>query len=64
MTEGFDNDMLWEEFHRVVNMSSEELRAYLLADASDEESFPPTPTWASTNWGGASSTFCASARAT
>jgi hypothetical protein len=43
MTEGFDNDMLWEEFHRVVNMSSEELRAYLLADASDEESFPPDP---------------------
>ncbi|MGP3916841.1 DUF3140 domain-containing protein [Nonomuraea sp. 10N515B] len=43
MTEGFDNDMLWEEFHRVVNMSSEELRAYLLADASDEKSFPPDP---------------------
>ncbi|MDP4505980.1 DUF3140 domain-containing protein [Nonomuraea turcica] len=43
MTEGFDNDMLWDEFHRVVNMSSEELRAYLLADASDEESFPPDP---------------------
>ncbi|WP_240778055.1 DUF3140 domain-containing protein [Nonomuraea basaltis] len=35
--------MLWEEFHRVVNMNSEELRAYLLADASNEEGFPPDP---------------------
>ncbi|MFI7445279.1 DUF3140 domain-containing protein [Nonomuraea indica] len=39
--EDFDADMLWEEFHQVVNMTSEELRAYLLADASGEESFPP-----------------------
>ncbi|MGI5286060.1 DUF3140 domain-containing protein [Nonomuraea polychroma] len=43
MTEGFDTDMLWDEFHRVVNMNSEELRAYLLADASDEDGFPPDP---------------------
>ncbi|MFC4119087.1 DUF3140 domain-containing protein [Nonomuraea zeae] len=43
MTEGFDNDLLWDEFHRVVNMNSEELRAFLLADASDEEGFPPDP---------------------
>jgi hypothetical protein len=43
MTDGFDNDMLWDEFHRTVNMNSEELRAYLLADASDEEGFPPDP---------------------
>ncbi|MGP3931099.1 DUF3140 domain-containing protein [Nonomuraea sp. KM88] len=43
MTEGFDTEMLWEEFHRTVNMNSEELRAYLLADASDEEGFPPDP---------------------
>ncbi|MGN9843562.1 DUF3140 domain-containing protein [Nonomuraea sp. H19] len=35
--------MIWEEFHRVVNMNSEELRAHLLADASDEEGFPPDP---------------------
>ncbi|MEV4077074.1 DUF3140 domain-containing protein [Nonomuraea fuscirosea] len=41
--EGFDTDMLWDEFHRVVNMSSEELRVHLLADASDEEGFPPDP---------------------
>lgn len=43
MTEGFDTEMLWDEFHRLVNMNSEELRSYLLADASDEESFPPDP---------------------
>jgi hypothetical protein len=43
MTEPFDTDMLWEEFHRTVNMNSEELRAYLLVDASDEDGFPPDP---------------------
>ncbi|NBE93433.1 DUF3140 domain-containing protein [Nonomuraea sp. KC401] len=43
MTEGFDTEMLWEEFHRTVNMNSEELRSHLLADASDEEGFPPDP---------------------
>ncbi|MEW9553717.1 DUF3140 domain-containing protein [Nonomuraea sp. NPDC050783] len=43
MTEGLDNDTLWEEFHRAVNMNSAELRTYLLADASDEEGFPPDP---------------------
>ncbi|MFG1707477.1 DUF3140 domain-containing protein [Nonomuraea sp. M3C6] len=43
MTEGFDTDMLWDEFHRMVNMNSGELRAYLLAEASNEESFPPDP---------------------
>ena len=42
-TEGLDIDLLWEEFHRVVNMNSEELRAFLLADASDEEGFPADP---------------------
>lgn len=41
--EGFDTDMLWDEFHRVVDMNSEELRTHLLADASDEEGFPPDP---------------------
>jgi hypothetical protein len=39
--EEFDADMLWEEFHQVVNMTSEELRAFLLADASGEDAFPP-----------------------
>ncbi|WP_084964425.1 DUF3140 domain-containing protein [Thermoactinospora rubra] len=36
-------DLLWEEFHRVVNMTSEELRAFLLADASGETAFPADP---------------------
>ncbi|NRQ37273.1 DUF3140 domain-containing protein [Nonomuraea sp. NN258] len=43
MTEGFDTNVLWDEFHRAVNMNSEELRAYLLADASDENGFPADP---------------------
>ncbi|MFI6927503.1 DUF3140 domain-containing protein [Nonomuraea spiralis] len=43
MTEGFDTNTLWNEFHRAVNMNSEELRGYLLAEASDEEGFPPDP---------------------
>ncbi|HIY41643.1 MAG TPA: DUF3140 domain-containing protein [Candidatus Nocardiopsis merdipullorum] len=33
-------DEVWEEFHSAVNMSSEELRRWLLADASGEEAFP------------------------
>ncbi|MCF6468616.1 DUF3140 domain-containing protein [Nonomuraea sp. MG754425] len=43
MSEGIDNDVLWNAFHRAVNMNSEELRAYLLTEASDEEGFPPDP---------------------
>ncbi|MEV1169324.1 DUF3140 domain-containing protein [Nonomuraea sp. NPDC049784] len=43
MTEGFESDMLWDEFHRLVNMHFEELRAHLLADASHEDGFPPDP---------------------
>src|SRR5690606_762778 len=43
MTEGIDTDMLWDEFHRVVNMTSEELRSYLLAEASGEEAFTAHP---------------------
>ncbi|MCK2213480.1 DUF3140 domain-containing protein [Actinomadura sp. ATCC 31491] len=43
MTDGLDTDTLWEEFHRTVNMNSEELRSYLLTDASDEAGFPPDP---------------------
>ncbi|WP_344843636.1 DUF3140 domain-containing protein, partial [Nonomuraea dietziae] len=38
-----DGELLWEEFHRVVNMTSEELRVWLLTDASDEEAFRPGP---------------------
>ncbi|MEU4578283.1 DUF3140 domain-containing protein [Nonomuraea sp. ATR24] len=43
MSEGFETDMLWDEFHRVVNMNSEELRSYLLADASGEDGFSADP---------------------
>lgn len=32
-------DAVWEEFHGVVNMSSGELREWLLTDASGEEAF-------------------------
>jgi hypothetical protein len=33
-------DLAWEDFHRVVNMTSDELRTWLLTDASGEEAFP------------------------
>jgi ethanolamine ammonia-lyase large subunit len=33
-------EVAWDSFHQVVNMSSEELRAWLLTDASDEEAVP------------------------
>jgi hypothetical protein len=36
-------ERLWDEFHGLVNMSSDELRSWLLADAADEEGFPDTP---------------------
>ncbi|MEV5753416.1 DUF3140 domain-containing protein [Actinoallomurus sp. NPDC052308] len=34
---------LWEEFHRLVNMTSEELRTWLLTVTSGEEAFPDDP---------------------
>jgi hypothetical protein len=34
---------LWDEFHGLVNMSSDELRSWLLADAADEVGFPDRP---------------------
>ena len=33
-------EVAWDSFHQVVNMTSEELRAWLLTDASGEEAFP------------------------
>ncbi|RAY16422.1 hypothetical protein DPM19_05995 [Actinomadura craniellae] len=36
-------DSLWDRFHRVVNMSSHELRAWLLTDASGEKAFTADP---------------------
>ncbi|MFB4320215.1 DUF3140 domain-containing protein [Actinomadura sp. 21ATH] len=38
-----DVEMLWDEFHGVVNMTSDEIRTWLLTDASGEEAFPADP---------------------
>lgn len=38
-----ESELLWDEFHQAVNMTSEELRAWLLTDASGEEAFPSEP---------------------
>ncbi|MCC5576838.1 DUF3140 domain-containing protein [Microtetraspora sp. AC03309] len=45
MTESSDPevDLLWEEFHEVVNMTSAELRSWLLTSASGESAFPADP---------------------
>lgn len=36
-------ERLWEEFHAAVNMSSRELRTWLLTEASEDEVFTPDP---------------------
>ncbi|OLT11272.1 hypothetical protein BJF79_24580 [Actinomadura sp. CNU-125] len=33
-------ELAWEDFHRLVNMTSDELRTWLLTDASGEDAFP------------------------
>ena len=38
-----DAELLWGEFHQIVNMTSDELRACLLTQASGEEAFPADP---------------------
>jgi hypothetical protein len=39
-----DVDRLWQQFHAAVNMSSEELREFLLADAAGADgAFPDQP---------------------
>src|SRR5256885_4665047 len=38
-----DVELAWDEFHTVVNMTSEELRAGLLTDASGEHALPADP---------------------
>ncbi|WP_055478740.1 DUF3140 domain-containing protein [Sphaerimonospora mesophila] len=45
MPDRFDPEMerLWGEFHGLVNMSSEELRTWLLTQASGEEGFGAGP---------------------
>jgi hypothetical protein len=36
-------DVAWDSFHQVVNMTSEELRAWLLIEASGENASPAGP---------------------
>lgn len=38
-----DVEQAWEDFHSVVNMSGEELRVWLLTEASGEEALPSDP---------------------
>ncbi|MFG1998533.1 DUF3140 domain-containing protein [Spirillospora sp. NPDC048911] len=35
-----ETELLWEEFHQIVNMTSDELRTWLLTDASGEDALP------------------------
>jgi hypothetical protein len=50
MTDALELDALWEDFHRVVNMTSQELAAWLrVSDA--EESTEPLPEQAGTPTG-------------
>jgi hypothetical protein len=41
MADALELDALWEEFHRVVNMTSQELAAWLRVNDAAEESVPP-----------------------
>jgi hypothetical protein len=36
-------DRVWDEFHSLVTMSSDELNRWLLADAAGEDAFPGRP---------------------
>jgi Protein of unknown function (DUF3140) len=38
-----EGELLWEEFHQTVNMTSDELRTWLLTDASGTDAFPADP---------------------
>jgi hypothetical protein len=40
MTDALELDALWDEFHRVVNMTSQELAAWLRVSDAAEESEP------------------------
>ncbi|MFF3483055.1 DUF3140 domain-containing protein [Streptomyces sp. NPDC002701] len=41
MADALELDALWEEFHRVVNMTSQELAAWLRVNEASQESVPP-----------------------
>lgn len=40
MTDALELDALWQEFHRVVNMTSQELATWLRVSEADEETEP------------------------
>ncbi|MFJ7074274.1 DUF3140 domain-containing protein [Streptomyces sp. NPDC098781] len=40
MTDALELDALWEDFHRVVNMTSQELATWLRVSDADEETEP------------------------
>jgi hypothetical protein len=40
MTDALELDALWEDFHRVVNMTSQELAAWLRVSDADEDTEP------------------------
>ncbi|MFE5887541.1 DUF3140 domain-containing protein [Streptomyces sp. NPDC002285] len=40
MTDALELDALWQEFHRVVNMTSQELATWLRVSDADEETEP------------------------
>ncbi|NSL42974.1 DUF3140 domain-containing protein [Streptomyces sp. 8P21H-1] len=41
MADALELDALWDEFHRVVNMTSQELEAWLRVNEASQESVPP-----------------------
>jgi uncharacterized protein DUF3140 len=38
-----DVEVAWYSFHEVINMTSEELRGWLLSEASDDDALPGEP---------------------
>lgn len=38
-----DIELVWDEFHQAVNMTSDELRTWLLTDASGTDAMPADP---------------------
>jgi hypothetical protein len=39
-----DVELLWQQFHEAVNMTSDEIRVWLLTEAADEDgALPPDP---------------------
>ncbi|MEU1852557.1 DUF3140 domain-containing protein [Streptomyces sp. NPDC019990] len=50
MTDALELDALWEDFHRVVNMTSQELAAWLRTRDAEEET-EPLPEQAGTQTG-------------